>query len=232
MASWSYIGGVRTLRIALFASLGVAALGFLGVAAWVVILAAMFPAGNPALTTPPPLLSLAAGAFVVGSVTAVVVSAILRSRQLATHAHPGSPSAGAANNAIAGGLHTGDASSLVAEFRPTAIGISGGFIPTSSSFPGAQRLRIYPDGLDVRNLFGRRWVERQRIVGLYRLPGGFRVIWDDGDTRCSATISAWSGMKWITAALEQTGYRFDTGRAVAQSRKATDALRDWDEGRR
>lgn len=99
----------------------------------------------------------------------------------------------------------------MAEFRPTAIGISGGFIPTSSSFPGAQRLRIYPDGLDVRNLFGRTWVERRRIVGLYRLPGGFRVIWDDGDTRCSATISAWSGTKRITAALEQAGYRFDTG---------------------
>lgn len=185
------------------------AVGIIGVAAGIVTLGVMYPAGNPALTTPPLLLSVAAGTFVAGSVGAGILSAVLRSRQLAVHARPESSGDAAVGGAASHEERTIDVSSLVAEFRPMAIGVSRGSIPTSSSIPGAQRLRIYPDGLDMRTLFGRTWVGRQRIVGVHRLPGGFRVIWDDAGTRCSATISTWFGMKKVTSAMDQAGYRFD-----------------------
>jgi len=196
---------MRLFRIAFLASLGLVALGILGVAAGIVTLGIMYPAGNRALTTPPPLLSVAAGAFAAGAVAALILSAGLRSRQLAAHPRPSSTGDAAASHEA----RPADVSSLVAEFRPMAIGVSRGALPTSSSIPGVQRLGIYPDGLEMRTLFGRTWVDRHRIVGVHRLPGGFRVIWDDAGTRCSATISTWFGMKPIISALEKAGYRVD-----------------------
>lgn len=98
-----------------------------------------------------------------------------------------------------------------AQFWPLGLTLSRGFVPVSSSIPRAQRLVVYRDGLDVRNLFQRAWIPRDRIVDLYRIPVGFRVVWEDGDLDCMATVSAWFGTNKIVTAMEQAGYRFEHG---------------------
>ena len=195
------------MRIALRISLALVAVGVLGVAAGIVTLGVTCPAGCPQVTTPPAPLLVAIGAFVVGAVGAVGFGAVITSRQSANRARPQTPIE--ESRPIDSTDATRAGGGTVAEFRPIGLGLRKGIIPTSSSLPGAQRFTVHPDGLEMRNVFERAWVPRDRIIGLYRLPGAIRVIWDAGDDDCTGTVSAWFGIKKITGAMEQAGYRFD-----------------------
>jgi hypothetical protein len=198
-----YIWPVRVFRIALRVSIALIALGFLGVAAGIATLTITCPAGCPQLTSPPAPILVAVGAFVVGVVGAVVFSGLIMGRQPANPARPQPVLTGINGSIDPKGVGDG----APAQFRPMGLGLRRGVMPTSSSIPWAQHFMIHADGLEMRNLFDRAWVPRDRIIGLYRMPGAIRVIWEDGD--CTGTVTDWFGIKKIADAMEQAGYRFD-----------------------
>lgn len=203
-----YIWRVRVLRIALRVSLGLVALGFLGAAAGIATLTVMCPAGCPQQSSPPVPLLVAAGAFVVGGIGAVASSTAIASRQSANPPQPQPPLEGTTG---AGDPARSAGSGPVVKFRPMGIGLRQGATPSSSSIPWGQRLTIRPDGLEMRNLFDRAWVARDRITGLYRMPGAIQVMWDDG--YCTATVIDLFRIKKIIGAMEEAGYRFAGARS-------------------
>lgn len=77
-------------------SLGLMALGFLGALATIVTLAAMYPAGNPELTTPPASFFVAAGVFVLGGGGYVGFGSAIVRRLRALHGESAQPAYGAA----------------------------------------------------------------------------------------------------------------------------------------
>jgi hypothetical protein len=141
--------------------------------------------------------------FMAGNIAILVFTAAIRVRQSANPPRPQPVMTGISSSVDQAVFVAGPPT---AQFRPMTLEIRKDILPISSNVPWLQRWTIRPEGLEMRVFFSRVWVARDRITGLYRMPGEIRVIWDGGDG--AATVSDWR-IKEIAGAMEQAGYRFD-----------------------
>jgi hypothetical protein len=194
---------VRVLRVARLVAAGLTALAVLASVAMVFIVAALHAATVPQQAAAA-ILRIAAVVFVSGGILTLASSVVIRFLEAKRDR-----SRSVAVGAVPSGAYSLAGDAPIAEFRPMGIGLARGLVPVSSSLPWGQRFAIYSDGLDLRNLFAKVWIPRDRILDLYPVTGGFRVIWDDGDRDSSAVLSDWFYGENMRMAMVRAGYRFD-----------------------
>lgn len=202
-----YIWPVRVLRIGLRVSWALVALGILGGVVGSGTWTPLCPAGCAKLAVPLGASGLSGAVFAAGVIGAMAFNVAIVVRQwVRQSANAPRPQPVLTDINPAADPEVSVVGRAVAQFRPMELDIRKNIVPTSSNLPWMQRFTIRPEGLEMRNGFSRAWVPRDRITGLYLMPGAIRVVWDGGDG--AATVSDWR-IKEIAGAMERAGYRFD-----------------------